>query len=380
MAESSAEPEPETEPEPEVEPESYANGTSESEPNALPEDSILSDHETAVWTLLYLLLIASTLLMNALIVRAMTKRLSGKRESEGNCIKKPSDMFLLSLIIARMNVAGFVMPSRIMGMFSSEGIGQVICKLCAFAGTGSAATSVFCTCAVGISKVIELKWKEVPSRKPVIKTIALLWVIGHAYALREPFLNDIVERENSKGEIIFICGEIPKYRTMTAVFIMCDILLLFVIPTVIVICASIAFIKHSSKSSPNGMIKNNNTHVNANTQIPEKIPKSAWTENGSVDVLKDRNVSFQAPKSADTRYMAVIILCLFIFCYAAAYTWKAMIFTDSISHLKMETALTIEQALYLWTFLNPLLNAATYLYFRLDIRVRFKSIFKKTGS
>ena len=371
------EPESGAEPDSEVEPEGES-AVSEEEPNAFAEDGILSDTETIMWTCLYILLITTTLIINALIIRAMTKRLAGRRRSEGNCIKKPSDMFLLSLVVARMNVAGFVMPARIMGMFSTRGIGPVICKLCEFAGTGSATTSVLSTCAVGISKVVALHSKNDPSAKSVIIIIALLWILGHVYAVRQPFLVSIVTRENSDGQIMFICGEIAKHRGISAVFMICDIMLLFVVPTVIVIFASISFIRMSSKPQP---MKDSDANEKANdmTANDDKLR----TMDAKCVSKSDKEKSIEAGQAkrklcrADSRFMAVIIMFLFIFCYAAAYAWKLLVFFDAISHLSMDTSLTIEQALFMWTFLNPVLNACVYLYFRADIRERFISIFVK---
>ena len=399
-AEPSAEPSPEPEPEsypesPDLQPEEEPNGSaqSESEPAAIPEDRILSEHETITWTFLYLLLIVAILIINALIIRAMFKRRGGTNTESPkerlNCIRKPSDLFLLSLIVARMNVAAFVMPARIMGMFSTEGIGSLVCKACAFAGTGSATTSVFCTCAVAVCKVVELKYSGRPSRRNTLYVIGLLWIIGHLYAVREPFLNDIVEREHSGGDISFICAENPKYQTATAIFMFFDILLLFVIPSVIVICSTASFISLLSKPAPVSTPVTNDklfdiiVKTHPDIKQGEMLPRN----NNALKDTKQCNITSNQPRSPgahtlktkDTRYMALIIMMLFIFCYAASYTWKALLLTNSLSHLKIETALSIEQSVYLWCFLNPILNAMTYLYFRVDIRVRFKSIFLNIG-
>ena len=359
---------------------SGGNGSSLSEPIAEPEDSILSDYETILWSTLYMLLITSTLILNGFIVGAMLKRgsdsITGNHNEDTNCNRKPSDLFLLSLIVARMNVAVFVMPARIMGMFSTEGIGSLVCKACAFAGTGSATTSVLCTCAVAVCKVVELKYSGRPSRINTLYVIGLLWIIGHLYAARDLFLYDIVEKDNLNVEIK-VCATIHNYSIVTAVFMFSDMLLLFLIPSFIVTYATYILITRTKRPSRIVTIQNQMTFQKSNGYVPD-INRNISSNCHHLTIQRHsvNSKQIETPsKIRDTQFMALIILLLFMFCQAAIPIWNMMFLTDSISHLTINAVFNIGQSLYLWNFLNPLLNALTYLYFRLDIRDRFRSIF-----
>ena len=144
------EPEPESEAELEPDPESEA----ELEPEAVAEPMLLSRGAVVSWTIFYVTIIVATITCNVVIITLMVRRRKSDRK---NCLAKSSDIFLVSLLAARTMVAFFVMPSRILGLFPIGNVGSILCKLCEFAATGSAASSVLSTCAVAVSKVNETK-------------------------------------------------------------------------------------------------------------------------------------------------------------------------------------------------------------------------------
>ena len=327
--------------------------------------------------------------MNSLLVKAMLKRRrqlpdcrgtlgsssssNSSSSSSRSCLRTPADMYLLSLLLARTCVALFVMPARILGLYSTEGIGELICELCTFAATGSAATSVLSTCAVCVSKIAQLKIATTPSNKSIWISVVALWILGYVYAVREPFLNGIVTRENSKGDVIFVCAELPKYRSLTAVFLLCDVAMLFLVPTLIVVFGSVYYIKLTSKlakTSPSKQKVNPSTKVSSGSD-------TKGTPNGKHPSNDDsrHESSSSKPAAADVRYMSLIIMLLFVGCYVTTYLWKVLMYLGLVDNLSVETALHVEQAMFFWTFLNPLLNSGVYLYFRPDLRDNFISIF-----
>ena len=372
-AEPSPEPEPEPEPEiePEIEPEHGVNGTAEQEPEPLAEDHILSVSETASWTFVFSLIIGATIVMNILIIYAMIRRNSARV----NCLRKPADVFLLSLILARTCVAIFVMPARILAMYSTEGIGSLICKLCVFAGTGSAATSVLCTCAVCISKILDVKSCHQLTTKAIWFRVCILWFVGCLYGVREPFINDIVTRESSSGDVIYVCAEQPSYRSVWAAFLLCDVIVLFVCPALLVMFGTITYIRLTNKINAMDVMCTKTKGDDAKMQNLASI--SGSKQNSENNNVTSHGINHAAPKQPDTRYFALMILILFVGCYATSYTWKLLIYNGTVAKLDIQVAMNTEQVMYLWTFLNPLLNTLVYLYFRVDIRNSMKDMFSK---
>ena len=75
-------------------------------------------------------------------------------------------------------------------------------------------------------------------------------------------------------------------------------------------------------------------------------------------------------RKRDKRYMTVLIIFVFIGCYATTYIWKTLVFfrADCLFGLTPVSLQNLELAMYMWTFFNPLLNCAIYVFFRDDLR------------
>ena len=97
-----------------------------------------------LYSLIILIILVGNILVAMVIARSPKLR--------GNA----SNLYLLSLVLARASVAVFVIPARITGMFSEAYLGSALCKLCHFAALGSSAASVFSVVSIAISKYIQV--------------------------------------------------------------------------------------------------------------------------------------------------------------------------------------------------------------------------------
>ena len=128
-------------PEGEKEPKAEAEQQAEAEPEAIPEGEA-PGRMLSQWITLFTLCILIIIVGNILIILIILRNKKTRTEQ--------ANVFFLSLLVARTSVAIFVIPARITGLFSNELLGSVLCKLCHYAGRGSAVTSVLSTTAVAL--------------------------------------------------------------------------------------------------------------------------------------------------------------------------------------------------------------------------------------
>lgn len=391
--------EPEYEPEPEPEPESEPEG----EPQPVAEPMSLSTEAVTAWTAVYSVVIVATIVCNVVLITSMLRR---RKSDKKNCLSKASDVFLVSLLAARTTVAVFVMPSRILGLFPVQDVGSVICKLCEFAATGSAASSVLSTCAVAVAKLREAKTSAKPqtfSQRRAWLNVVALWSAGHVYAVRQPFLNDIVELRNLAGDTIVQCGIGEEFRTAAAVFLLLDLFCLFVLPSCLIVTMAVWSMGVTSrKTTENTWFAMSDatalqqearggvgremrtTQKSCDAKLPEvdqstickaenqiHAPRSyAGVEEKSRKEKSSHESDRQLKNERSLRYMTVLIIFVFIGCYATVYIWKTLVFfqADCVFRLSPDRVQHLELTLYIWTFFNPLFNVAIYIFFREDLR------------
>lgn len=319
-----AEPEAEPEPESSAEPEVWVPGGSY-EPEPAAEFS--SDEEKYLWISLYAICMILIVTGDLLIIISIMKNKDLK--------KKVSNLFLLSLIFARTLIGVFVVPTRITALFSEDYLESVACKLCHFSALGSSATSVLSVVAVAMDKYVEfmrvednaekdsdgeLEKKRVKKAKLVITGI---WLLGHAYAIRNAFTVDMVDING-----IMRCTSTPDKAYLSKWFLLVDLLCLLVAPLCIITICYTRVIRVS--------------------------------------------LGQQNPQSLRTSQMLIVVMMLFVVCNIPPYTIGML---DAWSVGKFNIGINAELGIFLGSYSNSWLNVLVYLKFRLDIRQSIKMMF-----
>ena len=351
MASSTAEPE--GYPEAEVNPEPEAHPETAAEPDAIAE--VFTERETTLWLTCYIFWICLIVILNICTISALIR--------SNDALKQVSNMFLLSLIVARTSVALLVMPVRITGLFSSEAIGPYLCKLCHFAGQGSAGSSVFSTCSVAIAKLIEVKYSRKNfTQKHGLIGIILVWILGHLYAIRAYFLNNLVLVDTMNGPF-WACTADMAVIKLNQIFIFVDLTVLFIIPVLLVLicyCQVLAVLRKSMSK-----------HILMDTVL-QKSDMTLKIKTPSAVSLSDK----EEKRTVKNIQMLIAVMLIFCLSYAAVYIWKMYLFFSGINVFTGHF-LHLEQFVYLVSYANPWVNVFVYVYFRDDIRNNFCPFAKK---
>ena len=380
--ESQPEGEPETYPETEAEPESKVEPEGPAEPEAITEPSAAaefsSEQEKALWISLYVICMLLIVIGDILIIITILKNRSLRR--------KASNLYLLSLILARTMIGILVVPTRITSTFSEEYLGSVACKLCHFSALGSSATSIISVVAVALDKYSELvtsntnnnsvrgdhnqhlaqgtgaaaatgskalpekaqvdEEKEKQSLRRACLSIAFMWLLGHVYALRAPFVNDMVEVDHG-GSPIVSCTLRPDKGYLSKWFALVDFVCLFIVPLCII---TYCYIKVISLN------------------LYQLVSRSkAEGEAGAAGASEQTNNEV----SLKTSKMLVVIMGLFILCNLPPYILQLVVLWG---HSDLTIAVSLEQAMYLASYSNSWLNVLVYLVYRKDLRAGLRAL------
>ena len=213
--------EPETQKEPKVEPE-VESEVVEPEGGA---DNLRRDIYVGVYSLIIILIIVSNVGVIIVVLRSKILR------------KDPNNIFLTSLVLARSCIGSFVVPARITGLYSAHYLGSVLCKICHFIASGSAAASVFSIVAVALMKMLTLKRKETSfcggSVRKVWRLVGIIWMLGFVYGSRAPIVYDLIVRQVGPVSM-WACTINTTYVPMSKYFIIVDLFVLFAIPLCII--------------------------------------------------------------------------------------------------------------------------------------------------
>ena len=301
-----------------------------SEPVSLAEDEPEPEGETMdsrvlwQWITLFSFCILLIIVGNILVIVVLLRNKATR--------SKQPNMFLLSLLVARTSVAIFVIPARIMGLFSNEYLGSVLCKLCHFAGQGSAVTSVLSTSAVALAKYREVKKPANVKPRTSLIQIAVMWFLGYAWGIRALILNDLILMEFSNG-YLWACTTNPDFEMTNSIFIIVDIVLLFLVPFCIVMVCYVGVIKH------------------LNDLIKKQMSVDKKTRVAHINSIR----------------MLIVVIILFMVCHSLPYIFKLYIFFQDIE-VQMSDFAEVERWVYWISYTNPWLNLFAYILFRDDIR------------
>lgn len=386
------EPETELEPEPEMEPEAEGEAEAEAEgeygdvtaePEGLAE--FASTKEVALWISLYSIFIVMILAGNVLIIGILLKNKHAKRSA--------TNLFLLSLLLARACIAVFVVPARITGIFSEEYLGSAMCKLCHFCALGSSVSSVLSTMGVALSKYLEVVHKSTDFNvKRTVLKVAGVWIVSYIYATRKLVLSDLTEIMLSGQTPIISCTIDTAYLETSNAFIFVDIAFLFLIPFLVILFCYVKVIRAFRASqreqrclSRDGVpdlkaVTNGNNNqaekhppdfgngVLGQTETPQKMSMFGTAPPAWGPGMESVSLGREFFRNAQ---MLVTITLLFTICTSVPYIWRLyMYWTDDLP----SNYQNIDRAVYLCSYANPWINVFVFLYFRNDIRDGFKKL------
>ena len=291
--------------------------------------------------------------------------------------KNPSNNYLISLLVSRALIGGFVVPAKITILFDARYLGSVLCKLCHFCGSGSAVSSVFTIVAIAVNKYKLLDPNSADSRNPVghsIKVIIVVWVVGYVYAIKAAITNDLVQM-TVNGMEMWSCTSSPEFSLFLRVFLIVDIICLFVIPfCIIIVCYSrvIRYLKNKIKAnSTEAEPPEQQSSLQNGDQSLEKQTGLADKQKNDTEKIKEQQLSDK--RDLNTIHMVVVLVVLFTICTVMPTTlqmysvWGGSMF-EGFNYLM--------HSVILFASSNPWINLVIFLSFRDDLREGVKSLLK----
>ncbi len=382
MASLETEVEPEVEyPEPEVEAVPETSGETKTDPVAEGE---LSDEATLyLWICLYSVCILLIVVGNISIIYAMLRRKLLRR--------RPVNYFLFSLIVARASIGLLVVPARLLGLFSEEYLGSMLCKLCHHAGHTSSVTSILSTSMIAVTKyidVVKYRGRLRFSTSQGSLGVAGVWIMGGLYAIRAPVFYDLILVDSHDGGTAYYACKIdPSFADINIVCVYLDLVLLFVLPfATIVYCYSgtIKGLKRLSKITNENSTKNDDRKPKL-VEIPPPVEvKNAWGEEKTIKTaynkaagLRNQEMPFSVAEKPEAESdpdvqkaalrsikMILIVASLFVVCTFIPYPFKIYTYYHDVS----EAFNVCERWVYFLSYCNAWINVIVIIYFRKDIR------------
>ena len=310
-------------------PESEPEGEDESHPVA----EAVGGNLLARWIALYSIFICLIVIGNVTIMCIVLKNKKSRKTQAG--------VFFVSLLVSRTTVALFVMPGRIVGLYSEQWMGSFICKSCHYFGDGSATVSVFSTMATALAKYRMIKNRPEIPFPTTIKQLVAMWVVGYLWAIRSYILNDLYIVNTNLGPMI-ACITDPKANIMNAAFIFVDFACLFCLPAIIVV----VYYTRSRKAL--------------------NIRRRTIT----IEHLNKHPSYFNQVRSI---HMLVIVMQLFTVCHLSPYIFRFYLYVINANEFNVDFA-EIERWLYWISYSNPWLNVIVYIYFQDDIKKGLKQM------
>ena len=339
--------------EPESKPENTNTGTAEPEvwisssvdPAAAAEG--MDQVELNAWLTVYSLWIVLTIAFNIAVVYAILKSRASR--------KKPTDKLLLALVISRIMIGLFVIPTRITGLYSERYLGSILCKLCHYTFAVSTVSSVLVTLSIAVAKYRASVGLWQDSFRRINLNIFLVFLVASIYSLRAVFVYDLNFIE-LPAETTWSCSVIPDRRYVDNIISFVDFFLLFCAPLLIILICYRQVLRQEFDKK---------TTVHKVNKVAAQFLK----KNLSYEELKSiRDASLNSIR------MIIVISVLFTICSSVPYMWK--LYMRCVSDLPRNFSI-IDHTIHLVSYSNPWLNALVILYFRPDLRGEIFQCHKK---
>ncbi len=368
---------PETNSEPEAEPESETAAEPEDEPSAVAE--ITDEARLYLWICLYSACILLIVIGNTAIIYAMLRRKLLR--------SRPVNYFLFSLIVARASIGLLVVPARLLGLFSEEYLGSILCKLCHYAGHTSTVTSILSTSMVAVTKYIDIVKHEgtlrFTTRQGSLGVVAV-WIAGALYAIRAPIFYDLIAMKSEDGSTLYSCRISPSFADVNIVFVYVDLVILFALPfAVIAFCYSgtIKGLRRMAADSMDSKVPAEDTENDEKPKLRVSPPpveiRPVWEDEeqqrkkSPFKAAQKMAANPEAESDAEIRKaslrsikMILIVATLFVICTFIPYPFKIYTYYHEVS----EAFNVAERWVYFLSYCNAWLNVIVILYFRKDIR------------
>ena len=200
-------------------------------------------------------------------------------------------------------------------------------------------TSVLSTVAIKNTIYRDIAHKPPASISTSLKQTAVIWMIGHIWAIRAIILTDLYLVETSDA-YVWKCICNPENRLMNTLFVAIDFVLFMILPSLAVL----------------------HTYIRLRRFIRASKLISA---------LHDLN---QYLKNERNVLMIVVILALFWVCHIMPVGFRLYTYFADLKDFKGDIT-EVERWIYWASFSNPWLNIFVYVYFRDDIKTGLRRMF-----
>lgn len=302
------------------------------EPEGEPESEGGSTAQLCSFITVYSLIIVLIVCGNIVVATILIKRRLVQ--------KNVCNIYLLSLVLARIMIGLLVVPARITGLFSEEYIKSAICKLCHYAGHGSSVASVLSIIGIAISTYWQIVrgenlFKKLKSNAIVI---GMIWITAFLYSIKSPVTNDLIVFTIESGDH-WSCTVSPDYYWFSRYMVLGDCCVMFIVPFLIIVFCYVGVIR----------------------KLANQVKKSKQT------AIEEQQVRDSLLKIR----MIVTLMCLFTICSLAPVSCNMYLAWNGepFEHLDI-----IQTTLYMFSYSNAWYNIIVFFIFRQDLRTGLKVI------
>lgn len=259
---------------------------------------------------------------------------------------------ILSLALADMCIALFVIPGQISGRFSEEYLGNILCMGCSYASFTSMAAAVFSLSVISLArlKTVAYPLKPKPTFRQAAIVLTILWLGALVYGLRGALTFSLTEivMETADGKLVprVICGVGPMNLTQNWVLAGLDFFIIFFIPSLIVSVSYIALLVSLSKHAAQTNLQEMNTNNNNSNHHSNKTNRKAVR-------------------------MSIFIISVFLLCHLPEHAIRVYMSRDT---KLIPESINLMLAFNIIVLLNSVLNPVFYGFMNPKVREGFPAI------
>ncbi|XP_064611395.1 RYamide receptor-like [Liolophura sinensis] len=253
-------------------------------------------------------------------------------------LRTGSNSLIVSLAVADICIALFVIPGHISRNFSERYMGNILCVFCSYSSSVSMAAAAFSLCAISLVRVRAVAYPLKPkfSKRDAGFVIVPLWLVALVYGLRGGLtfsLRDVTLLNGVNRTICTMNSADVVNEGVAAV----ELVVIFILPA-IVVCVSYAVILY--------LISQHNRRMNGGDE-------------NKVIINRTNNTGVKAVR------VSILMVSIFVVCHLP--TNVVMMYVSSGVELFPQIAILV-RAFYIIAFINSVLNPICYGFFNPNIR------------
>ena len=354
-----------------------------------------SNIEMATWVTLYAIWAAAILATNGVLLAIIVRQ--GR-----TFLDYDTNVLVLSLIAARTLVGVVVLPVSTAGLFYTDHVGSLLCKLSCYATLVSSVASAASIVGLAVAMRREALRRGHRARSGFM--VGAAWLLALSYATRVGVFNDVVAVGGMPNRV-FSCTVEFRYEPMDNWFATIDAAFVFLFPSVVLLWVYNSVADHISTRNrqacttrkviathytgpkePAADVGDAGQMVSSggSSAIVENIESGGNTNNPTEENACETDCAIRSNEKSDSgkrntgtdathnmsvklRMLVAIVTC-FVLTTIAPYAWQVVRFLGDSDGIR-DNYRHIDRAVLLFSYTNPCLNALILLYYRPVFRV-----------